>query len=212
MCGNPGVARSGEKNTPAVRQIVRQYWQPDEDTSRCSITDCDTVFSVSWVGQHRHHCRQCGRVVCGACSRGKRLLLPPLGEKQQGKHVRVCNVCIRNSETFEFDQPKLTKSVTLKSPSMKDLFSKLPIPSPSASWAERTLSAASTPPLFDHVLQQFEREGTREEDTGQKRSEDRPIGVDARLNTCGIYHGMQTHEPAAINELLRLLGKDMIFQ
>jgi len=187
---------------PPVRQIARQYWQPDEETSRCSMADCDTVFTVWGVSKRRHHCRQCGRVVCGACSRGQRFL--QLGDKKQGRKVRVCNACLRTSETFEFDQPQLTKS-----PSMAALFSKSPVlPSSPASWAEGTLSAADTPPLLDHhdVLHQLVE---REEGTGQKRSDDRPIGVDARLAHCDVYQGMTIHEPAAIKELLRLLAIDV---
>ena len=63
----------GHERLPAAtalpRQIARRFWQPDADADRCSIHHCDRIFS--WTRGRRHHCRQCGRVVCEACSRGQ---------------------------------------------------------------------------------------------------------------------------------------------
>ena len=61
-------------NGPA-RQIARRFWQPDAEAQVCSIANCDNVFTCSWGGERRHHCRQCGRVVCGSCSRAQVLPL-----------------------------------------------------------------------------------------------------------------------------------------
>jgi len=55
----------------SARQIARHYWQLDAEADMCSITNCNNEFSKRWTGERRHHCRQCGRVVCGACSRGQ---------------------------------------------------------------------------------------------------------------------------------------------
>ncbi|CAK9437538.1 uncharacterized protein LODBEIA_P19160 [Lodderomyces beijingensis] len=38
-------------------------WQKDSDASNCFI--CDSAFNLFY---RRHHCRKCGRVVCGDCS------------------------------------------------------------------------------------------------------------------------------------------------
>lgn len=99
MASTPPAGHRVLNETP--RQIARCYWQPDADAERCSISSCNNTFSWT-LGARRHHCRQCGRVVCETCSRGKRLLLPPLGEKGPVKKVRVCNACLRNSETYVF--------------------------------------------------------------------------------------------------------------
>ena len=63
-----------------VRDIAHRMWQPDADAAVCSITNCETAFTSGWTGSRRHHCRQCGRVVCNDCSRREvcRIRIPPL--------------------------------------------------------------------------------------------------------------------------------------
>jgi hypothetical protein len=52
------------------RCMARCAWQSDADADKCSISRCNNTFS--WMpGARRHHCRQCGRVVCQDCSRGQ---------------------------------------------------------------------------------------------------------------------------------------------
>lgn len=59
-------------------------WTPDSMADVCMCCK-KTRFSAL---QRRHHCRQCGMVVCAACSRRK-FLLP----KQSDKAQRVCDIC-----------------------------------------------------------------------------------------------------------------------
>ena len=61
-------------------------WVPDENVQRCESLHCGKPFSVT---ARRHHCRHCGRVICGACS-GRKMALPQLGCH---KRVRVCQLC-----------------------------------------------------------------------------------------------------------------------
>ena len=68
MASTPPAGHRVLNETP--RQIARCYWQPDADAERCSISSCNNTFSWT-LGARRHHCRQCGRVVCETCSRGK---------------------------------------------------------------------------------------------------------------------------------------------
>lgn len=45
------------------QEIVLPRWQPDSEVTKCPI--CNTAFGF-WY--RKHHCRKCGRVVCGNCS------------------------------------------------------------------------------------------------------------------------------------------------
>jgi hypothetical protein len=44
-------------------EVVVPRWQPDYELSACSI--CGNAFTFL---TRRHHCRRCGRLVCGPCS------------------------------------------------------------------------------------------------------------------------------------------------
>lgn len=57
----------------AARSLPRRMWQPDLEAEQCSLLTCGTKFA--WPKERRHHCRQCGRVVCAACS--NRTVIPP---------------------------------------------------------------------------------------------------------------------------------------
>ncbi|XP_006887889.1 PREDICTED: pleckstrin homology domain-containing family F member 1 [Elephantulus edwardii] len=61
-------------------------WIPDKATDIC-MRCTQTRFSAL---TRRHHCRQCGFVVCAECSR-ERFLLPRLSSKP----LRVCSLCYR---------------------------------------------------------------------------------------------------------------------
>ena len=85
-------------------------WIPDKAAPSCmAATDlgvaCGRVFDsfMEW----RHHCRFCGRVVCGQCSRHK-MLLPaerwrPFSEPgfDFSEPVRVCNYCHETLKPFQ---------------------------------------------------------------------------------------------------------------
>ena len=59
-------------------------WVPDKLAARCMV--CGASFSVI---RRRHHCRNCGKVVCGACSAQKRVI-PGL---DLATPERVCKFC-----------------------------------------------------------------------------------------------------------------------
>jgi len=59
-------------------------WIPDNETKHCM--SCEAQFTVI---RRKHHCRSCGKVVCGACS-SKRLLLEYINPDSL---VRVCKDC-----------------------------------------------------------------------------------------------------------------------
>jgi len=57
-------------------------WIPDAEVQECPV--CSRKFSKTL---RKHHCRACGRVICGTCS-GHELLLPGSNRKE-----RVCDPC-----------------------------------------------------------------------------------------------------------------------
>jgi len=70
------------RNQEEVVNTTAPVWVPDAEAKTCSL--CSTKFTFT---NRRHHCRQCGNVVCGPCSDQKKVL------PGQGK-VRVCTECL----------------------------------------------------------------------------------------------------------------------
>jgi len=75
-------ARTGDM--PRTRADVAPIWTPDAAVPACM--SCGATFSVM---RRKHHCRNCGRAVCGACSKNK-LRLKHIDES---KDLRVCTPC-----------------------------------------------------------------------------------------------------------------------
>ncbi|XP_035662391.1 pleckstrin homology domain-containing family F member 1-like [Branchiostoma floridae] len=74
---------------PGTEGQAGQYdWQPDDEANLCQRC-LQTRFTLL---ERRHHCRNCGRVVCGDCSKRKEIL--------HHKPVRVCNVCAENLQNI----------------------------------------------------------------------------------------------------------------
>lgn len=65
-------------------------WQPDASASQCPL--CTVRFG--WL-QRKHHCRSCGRIVCGSCSAFTRVLAAPITSPfdDAGAALRVCTTC-----------------------------------------------------------------------------------------------------------------------
>lgn len=67
-------------------------WIPDQASAVCMR--CASKFTVT---QRRHHCRKCGFVVCGSCSK-KRALIQHI---HPTKWLRVCTMCHSSLSTTE---------------------------------------------------------------------------------------------------------------
>lgn len=67
-------------SSPRDESAQAVKWVPDEEVNDCPI--CERKFGVSL---RKHHCRLCGRVVCGGCS-GNQIYV-------QGSKQRVCDPC-----------------------------------------------------------------------------------------------------------------------
>jgi len=76
---NGGRARSN------TGEFVPPRWIPDEETKFCF--KCRGEFD--WVNR-RHHCRHCGHILCGECSKHRALLPVAFGERDP---QRVCDEC-----------------------------------------------------------------------------------------------------------------------
>lgn len=85
------LRKSGKKPVETHAAV----WVPDNETNICMHCK-KSQFTVL---NRRHHCRQCGTVVCGPCS-NKKLFLPG-----QGKAVRVCLQCYDTASKVKVSSP-----------------------------------------------------------------------------------------------------------
>ena len=78
--------------------LRRAPWQRDSDVTRCPL--CNIVFFSGTLGlaPRKHHCRNCGRVVCDDCSTKRRVVDYPSTSdgstpSVSSGEVRVCDTC-----------------------------------------------------------------------------------------------------------------------
>jgi len=76
-------------------------WAPDSSTKKCVL--CQKSFNVV---QRRHHCRYCGRVVCGSCSNQSITI-----QYISSKAVRVCKECYVSLTQDQMSPPSRQQSV-----------------------------------------------------------------------------------------------------
>ncbi|KAF0933977.1 hypothetical protein E2562_021037 [Oryza meyeriana var. granulata] len=77
-------ANSGIANE--ILETERTVWLPDSAASACML--CNVRFHPIMCS--RHHCRFCGGVFCGGCSKGRSLMPPKFNTSEP---QRVCDVC-----------------------------------------------------------------------------------------------------------------------
>jgi hypothetical protein len=73
--------RSGRRRR---KGLEKGHWQPNSSRNTCSI--CGDAFE--FFGNHKHHCRLCGSIVCDDCSTGRDYF-----EGVKAKQ-RICDQCI----------------------------------------------------------------------------------------------------------------------
>ena len=71
-----------EQEEKERKAVVRSVFVPDSEVSKCQL--CGSEFTFV---KRRHHCRKCGKCICGDCSLGK---MPFSNSSQEEK---VCNTC-----------------------------------------------------------------------------------------------------------------------
>jgi len=79
------------KKDDADAASTAPVWVPDSESKACTI--CCMKFTFT---NRRHHCRQCGNIVCQPCSSQKKTI------QGQGK-VRVCGTCFKRPADLEGD-------------------------------------------------------------------------------------------------------------
>ncbi|CAI2342850.1 unnamed protein product [Caenorhabditis sp. 36 PRJEB53466] len=167
------------------------YWIPDSECPNCML--CNARFTLI---TRRHHCRACGRVLCGSCCNEKALLeyLQEAGKKPQA--VRVCKPCssmLARIEAHEEGERNRRESITSDVDGNTEELSALPTTSSlprgvlktrasthgneeeGASTSVQTLSASVAPADTSRRSVMF-RDGVRpgapadEENPGEERS------------------------------------------
>ncbi|PAV62408.1 hypothetical protein WR25_05537 [Diploscapter pachys] len=97
---------SQPKKRVKKEDIVKPVWIPDDSSRTCLMEGCSTTFSLV---HRRHHCRDCGWLICSQC-KGKAPLLKYNFESQN-----VCPECYERIEAQYksgtlFPQNKLSQS------------------------------------------------------------------------------------------------------
>lgn len=101
LAGQEKTIRGAEAS--AATLVVAPVWIPDSEALRCMI--CGEKFTLM---QRRHHCRQCGSVVCSKCS-AKKKELPGQGKK------RVCDSCYTKPYPDASNSPTLSATDSQRS-------------------------------------------------------------------------------------------------
>ena len=85
--------------------VAKNKWVPDEEAPHCR--SCGKEFTMI---KRRHHCRFCGEVICGGCSKNRR----PNTTKM--KMVRVCDLCFYEKAADTTDPNAFLKRMTYTVP------------------------------------------------------------------------------------------------
>ena len=84
----------------------RPFWIPDSEALSCML--CAIKFTIF---NRKHHCRGCGKVLCGTCTNYKAKL-----EYLDHREERVCAVCYRILSSDLSDEMNETQEVTSTGP------------------------------------------------------------------------------------------------
>ncbi|KAH3744563.1 protein piccolo [Pelomyxa schiedti] len=85
----------------AVNTTQAPVWLQDKKSLICMI--CGQKFTVI---KRRHHCRNCGKIMCGKCCHLKRVL-PHIGEEP----VRVCKFCMEFLDLTEQEEKNKLEAI-----------------------------------------------------------------------------------------------------
>ncbi|KAG2462566.1 SYFB ligase, partial [Polypterus senegalus] len=89
-----------------IRREEAPQWQESDSCQKCEqpfFWNLKQMWDTKTLGLRQHHCRKCGKAVCGKCS-SKRSTYPIMGFEFQ---VRVCDSCYETIKDEEFISPVL---------------------------------------------------------------------------------------------------------
>jgi hypothetical protein len=75
-----------------AKRMEAPQWSESDDCQRCKrpfFWNLKSMYETKTIGLRQHHCRNCGKAVCGDCSQ-RRSTIPLIGFEYQ---VRVCDEC-----------------------------------------------------------------------------------------------------------------------
>lgn len=106
--GNSNNQATGNKNGMPCGFRMPVVWIPDQKATVCMVTGCGTRFRMY---NRRHHCRQCGHVICGNCSGQSPV------QAQAYEKCKVCPQCFyENTKAFEqgtFFPPRMIRYINV---------------------------------------------------------------------------------------------------
>eukprot|EP01084_Bolivina_argentea_P242061 406196_1 len=88
------------------KPINRKQWQSDSDSPNCNV--CQIRIIASILRSNKHHCRYCGKVVCGSCSINTSNTTHVLAIDI--KH-RICDLCHAKKKELKASMIKLSSHV-----------------------------------------------------------------------------------------------------
>ncbi|KAL2524285.1 RING/FYVE/PHD-type zinc finger family protein [Abeliophyllum distichum] len=102
-------------NAQEILQAEPPKWLPDSAASSCML--CSVRFHP--IMCTRHHCRFCGGIFCGDCTKGRSLLPEKF---RAGNLQRVCDVCCVRLETVQpYLRDQVSRAAQLPTHDMTDL-------------------------------------------------------------------------------------------
>ncbi|KAA0723566.1 Pleckstrin -like proteiny domain-containing family F member 2 [Triplophysa tibetana] len=99
----------GRPTDSTARMSFAAPWIPNMASAICMR--CSDLFTIA---HRRHHCRMCGYIVCGACSKDRALLL-----NISSRPVRVCRHCVVYLQGQDDRVPRNKKQKRVKRKDMK---------------------------------------------------------------------------------------------
>eukprot|EP01084_Bolivina_argentea_P242057 406177_1 len=88
------------------KPINRKQWQSDSDSPNCNV--CQIRIIASILRSNKHHCRYCGKVVCGSCSINTSNTTHVLAIDI--KH-RICDLCHAKKKELKESMIKLSSHI-----------------------------------------------------------------------------------------------------
>ena len=115
---NGNIGKDKSKKTTSIESKTRYKWLEDKCAVGCM--NCDKEFWNYWITRRRHHCRGCGYIFCGTCTKYK-AYIPKCVDKiplkldgtkiDRSKRVRLCRMCFHKFEMLHALDVLITVSI-----------------------------------------------------------------------------------------------------